>query len=331
MKKIFFTLVKLTALVLVFGLAGCDGEPSQEREDAPARETTPKQSKPVENDTEAAPEAGDERIMTVVARDFTIEAPDRMDTGWHTTRLENKGEQTHFVVMYRLAEGKTIEDQQREVVPAFDRLMEGIRGGEIEKEDIGSFLGENIPAWGLQMTYVGGVGLLAPGKTAQATFRVPEPGIYLLECYVKAPDGTWHTSMGMLTQVEVVDEDGTGTEPKADATLALTNAGIEAPETLPAGRQTIRVDFEDNPETFMPYDVNLAKISENTDLDEVVFWMDWSNVGGLRAPAPVEFIGGVEHMGAGNHGYMTVDLSPGRYLWISEVNAAQMHKTFTVE
>lgn len=337
MIKIPFNLVKLTALVLVFGLAGCDGEPSQEQEDTAAKEMTTKQSKPVEKDdgaekgTEAAPEASDERVVTVVARDFTIEAPDRMDTGWHTMRLENKGEQVHFVLMYRLVEGKTIEDQQREVVPAFDQLMEGIRNGEIKKEEIGAFLGENIPDWGLQMTYVGGAGLLAPGRTTHTTFRIPEPGTYLMECYVKAPDGTWHTSMGMLTQTEVVDEGGAGTEPEADAALALTNAGIEAPDTLPAGRQTIRVDFKEDPETFTPYDVNLAKIDESTNLDDVVFWMDWSNVGGLRAPAPVEFLGGVEHMEAGNHGYMTVDLSPGRYLWISEVNAGKMHKTFMVE
>jgi hypothetical protein len=36
-------------------------------------------------------------------------------------------------------------------------------------------------------------------------------------------------------------------------------------------------------------------------------------------------------MPAGNHGYMTVDLAPGRYIWISEVNADQMHKVFQVE
>jgi hypothetical protein len=137
--------------------------------------------------------------------------------------------------------------------------------------------------------------------------------------------------MGMLTQVDVRDQGENGTEPEEDATVALSNSGIEAPDTLPAGTRTIRVDFTENPETFMPYDVNLARLEETTNLDDVVFWMDWSNVGGLRAPAPVEFLGGVEHMAAGNHGYMTVDLSPGRYLWISEINAAQMHKTFTVE
>lgn len=323
----------LIALALIFSLAGCGTDTSQEQEE-PARAEAPEtQSDMVEAEAEAeaAPDTPEERMIDVTVRDFSIEAPEQMDTGWYTMRLDNQGQQTHFVIMYRLAEGKTIEDQQREVVPAFDDVMAGIRNGEIEKADIGNFLVENIPEWGLQMTYVGGAGLLAPGKTTQTSFRVPEPGTYLLECYVKSTDGTWHTSMGMLTQVEVTDQGDEGVEPEADATISIGNNGIEAPETLPAGRQTIRVDIIDRPEAFMPYDVNLARLEGDSDLDEIVFWMDWSNVGGLRAPAPVEFLGGVEHMEAGNHGYLTVDLSPGRYLWISEINAAEMHRVFTVE
>lgn len=326
--------VKLAApivLALLFGLSACDTNNSQEPEEPTQAEAPAEQSTAVEDDTRSEPDTDEERVVDVIARDFSIKAPEQMDTGWYTMRLENQGQQTHFVIMYRLAEGKTIEDQRREVVPAFDRLMEGIRNGEIEKADIGTFVGENIPEWGLQMTYVGGAGLVAPGKTTQASFLVPEPGIYLMECYVKSTDGTWHTSMGMLTQVEVVDQGGDGKEPTADATIAISNDGIEAPDMLSAGRQTIRVDINDRPETFMPYDVNLARLDDQASLDDIIYWMDWSNVGGLRAPAPVEFLGGVEHMDAGNYGYMTVDLAPGRYLWISEINAAQMHKIFTVE
>lgn len=318
-------------LVLIFSLAGCDGDMFQERKESAPSEVPETRSGAVEENPDAAPDTAGERVINVIARDFSIEAPGQMDTGWYTMRLENQGKQAHFVIMYRLVEGKTIEDQLREVVPAFDDVMAGIRSGEIEKEDIGAFLGENIPEWGLQMTYVGGAGLVAPGKTTQSSFRVPEPGTYLMECYVKSTDGTWHTSMGMLTQVEVIDQDGEGAEPAADTTIAISNDGIEAPDTLPAGKQTIRVDIKDRPDTFMPYDVNLARLDDEASLDDIIFWMDWSNVGGLRAPAPVEFLGGVEHMEAGNHGYMTVDLSPGRYLWISEINAGEMYKVFTVE
>ncbi len=80
----------------------------------------------------------------------------------------------------------------------------------------------------------------------------------------------------------------------------------------------------------MPYDLNLAKLEDATNIDNVYHWMDWTNVGGLRAPAPVTFVGGLEHMRAGNHGYVTVDLSPGEYMWISEINASKINLPFVV-
>lgn len=318
-------------LALVLSLSGCSADTAQEQAGSASEKSRGTQSQLNAADAGSDPGMAEERVIDVITHDFAIEAPEQMETGWYTMRLENRGQQTHFVVMYRLAEGKTIEDQRRDVVPAFDKVMNGIRAGEVGKADIGNVLVANTPEWGLQMTYVGGVGLLAPGKTAQTSFRVPEPGTYLLECYVKSDDGSWHTSMGMLAQVDVADEGDGGVQPEAHASISIRNDGIEAPETLPAGRQTVRVDIIDRPDAFMPYDVNLARLADDSNLDEIIFWMDWSNVGGLRAPAPVDFLGGVEHMEAGNHGYITVDLSPGRYLWISEINADSMHRVFTVE
>ena len=316
------------SLVLALTLTACGGDETDSEVNSEAAD-----KKPVAVEPQEKPSAGavDEQVIDVVTTEYAIEMPATMKLGWNTFRFSNQGNQTHFVVLYRLVEGKDIEDQKREVVPAFDAVMEGLRSGELRKEDIGPFLGENIPEWGLQMTYVGGAGLLAPGKTTQSTFRLETPGTHLAECYVKAPDGTWHTSMGMLTQVTVVDEKGAAKEPTADFEVSIGNDGITAPETLPPGKHTFQVAMLDDPETFQPYDLNLARIDADTNLDEVVFWMDWSNVGGMRAPAPVEFLGGVEHMEGGNHGYMTVDLAPGQYVWISEINPGQKHHAFTVE
>ena len=269
-------------------------------------------------DTGAAGALSGDQVIDVVTHEYRIEMPDTLKLGWNTFRFSNQGGQTHFVIIYRLAEGKTIDDQRAAVVPAFDALMAGLRSGELSKADIGPFMAENVPEWGFQMTYLGGAGLLAPGRVTQSSFKLEEPGVHLVECYVKAPDGTWHTSMGMLKQVMVLDEMGQAPEPEADWEVSVGNGGVDAPETVEAGVHTVRVSMLDDPPSFMPYDLNLARLDDDADMDAIVFWMDWSNVGGLRAPAPVEFLGGVEHMNAGRHGYMTVDLEPGRYLWISE-------------
>lgn len=52
----------------------------------------------------------------------------------------------------------------------------------------------------------------------------------------------------------------------------------------------MKADSEGNP---FHNNIHLIKQEENTDLDEVNSWMDWSKVGGLRSPAPADFLGGV--------------------------------------
>ncbi|MCU7552975.1 hypothetical protein OCL06_00015 [Alteromonas sp. ASW11-19] len=276
----------------------------------------------------ANPQHGD--VVPIITTEYEIQAPDSLSMGWNTFSFSNKGNQVHFVAMYRLADGKTIEDQLEHVVPVFETLMESLRGGELSKSDIGPFFEQNIPEWGLQMTWVGGVGLLSPGRTSSATFNIQRPGTYLVECYVKAPDGKWHTAMGMLKQIEVGSSPLIKSPPKADYTLTVTNSGVTGPREIPPGKYTFRINIDEDPDGFMPYDLNLAQLGSTPDLERLYFWMDWTNVGGLRAPAPVNFLGGLEHMRAGNHGYVTVDLRVGNYLWVSEVNAAKINLPFVV-
>lgn len=316
----------LTVLCLAASMisSGCSDEPPVPTETVSVEPETSTQ----ETDSGAA--EASPPVIEVATTEYAIEMPDAMTTGWNTFDFHNRGDQTHFVLMYRLAEGKDIEDQLAHVVPAFGPLMDGLRSGELTKEDIGPFLTEHVPEWGLQMTYVGGAGLLAPGRSTRSTFFIDQPGTYLVECYVKAPNGAWHTSMGMLHQVTV--EEGAGNDPpSADTVIEVNAAGVDAPEVISAGRHTFRVNLDAQAPGFMPFDLNLARLAADTDLDALIFWMDWSNVGGLRAPSPVEFLGGVEHMPAGSHGFMTVDLEPGDYLWISEINAASHHAKFRVE
>jgi hypothetical protein len=101
------------------------------------------------------------------------------------------------------------------------------------------------------------------------------------------------------------------------------------------GSQTVAVHFQDQMvhENFSGHDVHLAKLADDTDLKNLVAWMDWTQPNGLQVPAPVEFLGGLEEMPAGETGYFTVTLEPGRYAWIAEVPHSDkkgMLKTFTV-
>lgn len=279
-----------------------------------------------------AEEMDSDGAVRVVARDFAFEAPDELPLGWTTFRFHNEGAQTHFLILYRLPEGKHLADVQKELAPAFDQVMEARQNGEVDQAGALKMLGEQAPAWLSQLVYSGGVGLTAPGHTAQATVNLQTPGVYIMECYVKAPNGMFHSSMGMQHELVVTDETGSGTEPDADVNMTLSNSSIATDGALTSGRHTIRVHYAENPVGGFFFDVNLARLTDDTDVDALKHWMNWLNVGGLRAPAPAEFLGGSENMPAGNTAYFTVNLTPGRYMWLSEVDAeGNMASEFTVE
>lgn len=317
----------LGVMILVAAVTGCERNNDDVTVDA---ENGAETATTAERDVPATQAPGAASVIDVVVSDFTIEAPAEVPAGWTTVRLANKGQQTHFVVFYRIVDGKTIEDQQREVVPHFDAAMIALQSGEVDKAGAGEMLGA-IPAWAFAAKYRGGPGLLAPGRTATTTINLDEPGTYLMECYVKSTDGTFHTSMGMLREIKVTAPASAAVEPDADIELTLTNAGIAMSEEPAAGRHVVRVNFAEDPKGFLPYDVHLVRLTDDTDMEQIVEWMDWMNVGGLRAPAPAEFLGGAENTPAGHHAYITVDLEPGRYAWISEINADRMLHEFTVE
>ena len=145
----------------------------------------------------------------------------------------------------------------------------------------------------------------------------------MAECYVKSPEGVWHNLMGMIQEITVTTEVNEASAPEADVEMTLSNYQIVIEGALVAGSQTVAVHVEDTPEGFMPHDINLFRLDGETSVDEVVAWMDWMALEGFRAPAPGHSLGGVEHLPAGSTGYMTVDLAPGRYAWISEGYGAQ--------
>ena len=88
-------------------------------------------------------------------------------------------------------------------------------------------------------------------------------------------------------------------------------------------------------EHFLGHDVNLVKLADNANLEELESWMNWSDPKGLISPSPegVTFLGGANDMPAGSMGYFEVDLVPGNYALISEVPnsmSKNMLKTFVV-
>jgi hypothetical protein len=279
----------------------------------------------------------DRNVVDVIARGLTFEAPDELPSGWTTFRFKNESGMIHFAVLERVPEGVGVEEHQEQVAPVFQEGMNLLNAGEGDAA-LQKF-GE-LPEWFGQIVFMGGPGLTSPGQTSRASVYL-EPGTYLLECYVKT-DGVFHSynpnpsAYGMIHEFTVTEEPSGAPEPSATVRITLSSErGIEVEGDLVAGEHTFAVHFEDQRihEHFVGHDVHLVRLTDDTDLDELATWMDWTQPMGLETPAPAEFLGGTNEMPAGKTGYFTVILEPGRYGWVAEVPSPDekgMLKTFTI-
>lgn len=293
---------------------------------ADARLTTPAAPNVIEADagftSPAAP-----NVVEVVALGRSFEGvPETIPAGWTTFRLRNEGGAIHFLIIEKMpaieGEQKTVEDSEAEVVPVFQNIMDDIDGKGPSFPEAGF----DLPSWYGDVTLIGGPGLISAGRTAQTTVHL-EPGTYVVECYVKDADGTFHSTDGMIAGLTVTEEASGAYAPGSSAELTLSydeDAGtgdIAVEGELRPGLQTIALRFADQSvhEHYLGHDVHLVRLEEGTEVADVAAWMSWATPGGLASPAPADFLGGAQDMPAGSLTYVTVRLEPGRHAWIAEV------------
>jgi hypothetical protein len=305
--------------VLLFAALGC--------EDGDTAETLPASAEEA-----ASPQIPGSRSVAVTIRDFAFEMPDTVAAGWVTLEADNAGQQEHFVYVYRLPEGKTFAQYQEEALVPFGRVFTEYATGELNRAEAERAFKEQMPGWFFtEVTPVGGVALLEPGEAARSTVRL-EPGEYVAECYVKTPEGRWHTELGMMKPFTVVPGAADAPAPAADVRVRLTNYAIEVDGEFSAGTQVVSVEAVEDPDGFMKHDLNLFRLEDGQETAEIVEWMDWMEEGQFQAPGPGHSLGGMEHLKAGLTGYVHLDLPAGRYAWISEEygDRGMVHE-FTIE
>lgn len=269
-------------------------------------------------------------IIEVIARDYAFEAPDEIPSGWTTFVLRNEGREEHFLLLSLLPEGKTLEDYKADISAPFDSVWRELQRG-LGKAEAGAMLGQLLPEWWGSVQQMGGPGFVAAGGVAQTTVNL-QPGTYVLECYVKSPDGVFHAMIGMVRELTVTAEATGAAEPVADLEFTLSNFEMARQGEVTAGEHTVAVHIQEHPQYSLGNDLHLVRLGPDTQLADVVSWMDWMELDGLRAPAPAEFIGGAHEVPVGHTTYFTVELTPGRYAWIAESTAAQgMVSEFIIE
>ncbi len=261
---------------------------------------------------------------------YFVTDTEQVPSGWVTFRFTNATAFTHFIFLDHLPGDKTIEDVKNEIWPAFQEAMYLI----MEDKDPNAAY-EKLPEWFADLDFRGGPGFVSGGNTIETTVFLPS-GNYVMECYVKSTDGTYHYTDGMAEALVVTEETSEAEEPAgADIQMSLTSQGFGIRGDLTAGEHKVAVSFDEESPGLLGYDVHLARLDEETEAKDVALWMDFSRKLGLVSdhenPAPAEFLGGTHEMPVGNTAYFTVDLEPGRYMWVAEQSAdAAMYEEFTI-
>jgi hypothetical protein len=286
-------------VAFLLGLVACQSEPAET--DEGAADTTAAAAPPV---------------VEVTAVDYAFQMPAELASGWTTLRFANHGAEEHFMSLWKLPEGRTLEDYLSGVAVAFGQAYAVlVEGGS--RDSANAVLGAALPEWYGAVVPMGGPGFLSPGRVGETTLRL-DPGTYVVECYVKTADGRFHGELGMIQQLTVTADSTGAAAPTADVDVVLWNDRMEAPGALAAGAHTVGVRFAEQPEIGLGNDVHLVRLPDGTDVQAVARWMDWMNLDGLMAPAPAEFLGGAQERPAGEGSAFRVEVEPGRYAWIGE-------------
>ena len=330
------------AMVALLVFAACD------RQDVVA---------PQETITEQRAHAGpatisNANVVEVIARhdgpDYVFDlSDDVIPSGWTTFEQDNHSSSTHFVYLAQVPrgaiEGAAEEDEEllsywyQHVTRPFQFFMDDLLPGkEPDPEDAPTKYADTFfPGWFFAASPWGGPGFLQGHLTSRTTMYM-EPGYYIVECYVKNAEGSFHSYDGMITLLEVKDEASGANEPRATMEVRLSEGEIQADDEIRPGLHTVAVHFDEQTEYdhLLGHDVHLVRLDDWT-IQETAEWMNWMTPDGLVSAdgmrGPNTFVGGTQTMTAGSTAYFTVRLEPGEYAWIAEVPAdVEMWKTFTV-
>ena len=274
-------------------------------------------------------EISTDNIIDVVAKDFTFQVDSIIPSGWSTFRMKNTGMMEHFFFLTKLPDTITFNDYVYGVGAAFGKSWNAYKDGKVDKGGAYGILGANLPAWYANATSMGGIGMISGGQVGITTMKLT-PGNYVMECYIKAANGQFHSELGMINPITVTNEATKMEPPQPNAEVFLMNETMELKGELLKGDNILAVNFKEHPAVGLGNDIHLIKVDENTNMDDVTFWMDWLNIGGLTSPGPAIFMGGAHEMPVGYIAYFNFNLESGIYALVAETPIGR-NKTFTVK
>lgn len=223
-------------------------------------------------------ESSTPRTVTVVATDYAFDAPDTVAAGLVTWQLENRGEEGHHLIVYRIDDGHTADDALAEV--AIDQ------------------------AWPVWLRSMGGPeGTEGPDPGGSFTMRL-DPGQYILVCAIGHPEGNTHAAHGMVHPFFVTDRADDEADPIATDTIRMIDFAYAIPDTISAGD----VRFLVLNEGVQRHHVVMEQVPDTATMEQV-----FGDLQSEEIPPGYRAVGGFTVMAPGGRGWYNVNLPPGRY------------------
>ena len=213
--------------------------------------------------------------------------------GTATITFKNTGTDVHMMETARLNDGVTL-DQVKEAMSSNDDAAI-----------------EPLLADGLRGVY-GTPALLSPGQSTTVTAVNLKAGTYAILCFVPSESGAPHVAMGMLNEFTVKGDPLTAT-PKSDGTIEITDSGYKLPSGFD-GHGTFKVTDSGQD----PHSISIAKLDAGTSvMDYFQYVNDRFQQGQPLKGGPGELVAGVNALLPGQTAYLTLDLPPGHYGYVS--------------
>jgi uncharacterized cupredoxin-like copper-binding protein len=227
--------------------------------------------------------------VTVTTTDYRFAMPDTLTAGPTTFTLVNRGREAHHLFLVRLKNGKTIADL----------------GAAMSKPG-------PMPAWAVA---AGGPNAVDPGSSSLATTVNLRAGHYAAICIVPGPDGAPHIAKGMVHDLIVRPGSSTAaTAPAPTATISLYDYGFKPSTPLRAGNHVVLVRNDGK----QVHELVLTKLLPGKTPGDIASWVEK-----MAGPPPAHFLGGVSPIAPGHSNTLSLDLTPGHYVFLCFVPDAK--------
>jgi CHRD domain len=231
--------------------------------------------------------------ISFTATEYSFSGPPTIPGGLTRVELSNEGKQQHDLLLFRLDEGKTLQD----IIAGFQAAA----AAGVEATP---------PPW---VKLYGGIAGVRPGERRSYVIDLL-PGNYAMLSFgefLKTRSGIPDLAQGMMRTVTVTAARATtATPPTPDVTVAMHDFSFTLSEPITAGEQVIEVtNVGDELHEFFIYRLHPgAKLAD---------FMTFFNGGAPATDAPpAEFFGGVMLLDRGFSATFTLDFAPGVYVLV---------------